>query len=114
MRHRNPKVAVLVVLATVAAGASGAAGASPSSTDALAPRALATGTSARAASSSALRDAVALVRSKGYTPDSTRHYKSWARQAPRRAGPDPVSVAATARRSRRAAIRSTRSAGLSR
>jgi hypothetical protein len=78
MRHRNPKVAVLVIIATVAAGASTAAGASQSSTDAPAPRALATGTSARAASSSALRDAVALVRSKGYTPDSTRHYKSWA------------------------------------
>lgn len=33
----------------------------------------------RAAMSSALKNAVAVVRSKGYTPDSTRDYKSWAK-----------------------------------
>lgn len=31
------------------------------------------------AASSALVDAVAVVKSKGYTPDSTRHYKPWAK-----------------------------------
>ena len=75
MHHSPLKIAVTVTLAALAsapvatarplagAPARGAAGES---------------TSAAKAASSPLREAVALVRSKGYTPDSTRHYKPWA------------------------------------
>ena len=77
MRHHSRMIAVLTTLAAAAVAASASAGQPATG----AARPLAAGGDiglTRAASSPALRNAVALVRSKGYTPEDTRQYKPWA------------------------------------
>jgi hypothetical protein len=74
MTHSHPKRAACVALATLT-GAVAAAAALPHGP---LPGGAAGPETASAASPSALKAAVAVVRSKGYTPDDVRQYKTWA------------------------------------